>query len=138
MNEICLFYQHLPSSEWRTRASLAANGSMEIAHGEVPHRTVKAIIMELFKLYGEHLFTFTKTQEMEYIGFQLIALRDDSSMNLSQENSQGISNGHSTPSKERENPLKIQLTSIFQSSCQQSEYPQAILDLYQFVRKDQP
>jgi hypothetical protein len=132
LGEICIFYQNLPSTEWRSRASSLGAGALEVPHGDVPHRTVKAIIVELFKVFGEHLFAFTKTPEMEYIRFQLVALRDDfNSTAAGQEPST-----HSTPSKDRENPFKIQLTSIFSRLISKSEYPQAIQDLYQFVRKD--
>ena len=133
LGEICIFYQHLPSDEWRARASSLGAGVSEVPHGDVPHRTVKAIIVELFRVFGEHLFTFTKTPEMEYIRFQLVALRDDHNSSSRHESTASMP---STPSKDRENPFKIQLTSIFSRLINKSEYPQAIHDLYQFVRKD--
>lgn len=70
LKEISHFYRVFPSAEWRRRVS------ENVPLADLPHRTVKAILNELFKMFDEQLFPLVAGSEMEYVRLSLLSIRD--------------------------------------------------------------
>ena len=128
MQEIAQFYSELPSATWKERQS----GNVPL--GDLPHRTVKAILGELYKMFGENLFFFLKDPHYEYIRMTLVSIRERalsiSTSSLSE--MQIVDSSSPSDSAESSIALNQQLTKIFSKLTNKNYVNEGLQELHQF------
>ena len=123
LQEISLFYSSLPSSLWNERVNNKA------PLGDLPHRTVKALLMELYKIFDESLFALVKEPHMEYVRLSLLSIRE--------KNLQATIGNQKEPSNNAifsELPVQFnqQLTLIFSKLTNKNLVQEGLQELYEF------
>lgn len=134
LEDISDFYTVITVSEWKRRAA----NSEPLA--DLPHRTLKAILYEMYKAYQDGLLELATGTEMEYIRITLLSIKEkysssDDALNSQQAVPRVVASPGPLKTAEY-NELKTEINQLFSRLTSKETMGQASNDLYDFLHRN--